>query len=214
MPLVIIWVPFAQLSGYLIKRFDKYRPLHQVGCALTLIGIGLMTLLNRNSPSAQWIWFQALCAAGLGLTSCTLPAVLAGLEEKDVAIATGTWSFLKSFGIIWGVTIPAVVFNGRINYLSANIDDVAVREMLENGQAYQHGTKGFLDSLGGVAREEVVRVYEGGLRSVWVAGTVVAGLAFLICFLERQIKLRTSLETEFGIEAPTLPVHARNESAR
>jgi hypothetical protein len=200
MPTVIIWVPFAQLSGRLLAKFGRYRPLHHIGFALATIGMGLMTLLRRDSCTGQWAGFQAIIAAGLGLTSTTLPAVLAALDEKDVATATGTWAFLRSFGIIWGVTLPAVVFNNQFNHFSSRISDLAVRALLENGHAYEHGTKAFIEMFEGAPRDEIVGVYEESLGGVWRVGVGVAGLAFLIVFLEKEIKLRRTLDTKFGMK--------------
>jgi MFS family permease len=153
MPTVIIWVPFAQLSGRLVARFGRYRPLHHIGFALATLGMGLLTLLRRDSCTGQWAGFQAIIAAGLGLTSTTLPAVLAALDEKDVATATGTWAFLRSFGIIWGVTLPAAVFNNQFNHFSSQISDPVVRGLLRDGHAYEHGTKEFIEMFEGMLRE-------------------------------------------------------------
>jgi MFS family permease len=199
MPTVVIWVPFAQIGGRLVARFGRYRPLHHVGFALATTGMGCMTLLRRSSPTGAWAGFQALIAAGLGLASSTLPAVLAALDEKDVATATGTWAFLRSFGIIWGVTLPAVVFNNQFDHFSNRISDPAVRAQLSNGQAYEHGTKLFIDSFQGALRDEIIGVYSDSLKTVWQVGTGVAGLGFLVVFLEKEIKLRTTLNTKFGM---------------
>ena len=198
-PLVIIWVPFAQLSGRLVAKTGRYKPLHVIGFLLTTVGVGLLTLLGKDSSAGQWIGFQAVVAAGLGLASTTLPAVLAALDEKDVATATGTWAFLRSFGIIWGVTLPAVVFNNQFNRLVIGIGDASVRTLLGNGKAYEHGTKVFIEGLEEGVREEIRGVYEGSLRWVWGVGAGVAGLAFCVVWLEREVRLRRTLETEFGM---------------
>jgi MFS family permease len=199
MPLIILWVPFAQLSGRLVAKFGRYRPLHHTGFALATLGMGLLSLLSRTSSAGQWVGFQSILAAGLGLSSTTLPAVLAALNEKDVATATGTWAFLRSFGIIWGVTLPAVVFNNRFSHLSSRISEPGVRALLANGRAYEHGTRAFIDSFQGQLRDEIISVYEESLRSVWLVGTGVAGVGFLVVFLEREIKLRRTLDTKFGL---------------
>ncbi len=158
-----------------------------------------MTLLGKDSSAGQWVGFQGIAAAGLGLASTTLPAVLAALDEKDVATATGTWAFLRSFGIIWGVTLPAVVFNNRFNRLVMRISNAEVRTLLGDGKAYEHGTKAFIEGFEGAVREEIRGVYEGSLRWVWGVGAAVAGVAFCVVWVEREVGLRRTLETEFGM---------------
>lgn len=102
LPTVLVMIPFAAFGGKLLEKFGRYRPFHHGGFALVMIGLGCMTLLNSDSSAGMWAIFQAVIAAGLGFISSTiLPAVLAPLEESDVATATGTWAFLRSFGIIW-----------------------------------------------------------------------------------------------------------------
>jgi hypothetical protein len=45
-------------------------------------------------------------------TSSTVPIDssrdLAALEETDVATAMGFFSFLRSFGMVWGITVPGL----------------------------------------------------------------------------------------------------------
>lgn len=199
MPLVILWVPFAQLSGRLVAKTGRYKPLHLIGFALTTVGMALLTLLGKDSSAGQWVGFQAIVAAGLGLASTALPAVLAPLDEKDVATATGTWAFLRSFGIIWGVTLPAVVFNNQFKGLVKRISDANVRAVFGDGKAYEHGTKAFIEGFEGAVRDEIRGVYEGSLRWVWGVGAGVAGLAFCVVWVEREVRLRRTLETEFGM---------------
>ncbi|TVY17886.1 Efflux pump FUS6 [Lachnellula arida] len=201
LPTVLIMVPFAAVGGKLLARVGRYRPLHHAGFALATIGFGCMTLLGKHSSTGDWVGFQALIAAGLGVVApSALPAVLAPLDEKDVATATGTWSYLKSFGIICGITLPAVAFNNQFDHLSKRISDPAVRAALSNGQAYEHGTKSFVNSFQGTLRDEIIGVYSDSLKTVWQFATAIAGFAFLIVFVEKELKLRDTLNTKFGVK--------------
>lgn len=38
-------------------------------------------------------------------------------DEADQAATTAAWSFVRSFGSIWGVAIPAAIFNNRFKVL-------------------------------------------------------------------------------------------------
>jgi cyanate permease len=102
LPTVLVTIPFAATGGKLLAKIGRYRPFHHGGFALVVIGLGCLTLLGPDSSAGLWVTFQAIISAGLGfLLSTTLPATLAPLEERDVATATGTWAFLRSFGMIW-----------------------------------------------------------------------------------------------------------------
>jgi len=58
-----------------------------------------------------------------------------------------------------------------------------------------------MSSLNGDPRltEQVVSVYTDSLRLTWVVAITLAGFGFLIVFLQREVKLRIELETEFGL---------------
>ncbi|KAL9120108.1 MAG: hypothetical protein Q9187_003342 [Circinaria calcarea] len=201
LPLVLVFPPFAALAGGIVQKTGRYRPVHQFGFALLVLGVGLCSLLDVNSNTGTWVGFQIIIAAGLGMiVAVLLPAVQANLMESDTASSTATWAFIRSLGNIWGVSIPAAVFNNRFDALLLRISDPAVRAMLSNGQAYEHASRDFINSFEGILRREIVGVYTDSLKRVWQIGVVMAGIPFLVSFAEREIKLRTELHTEYGLE--------------
>jgi hypothetical protein len=42
-----------------------------------------------------------------------LPAVHVGLAESEVGVSAACWGFIRSFGGIWGSTIPAAILNSQ-----------------------------------------------------------------------------------------------------
>lgn len=130
-----------------------------------------------------------------------LPAIQAPLEEKHVATATGMYGFARSFGAIWGVTIPSAIFNNEVRRYTDLITDKGIAHKLATGQAYEHATKAFLDSLKDEAvRDQVIEVFTHAMKTVWYVGVAFAGVGFLVTFIEKEIKLRQGLNTEFGLE--------------
>ncbi|RDL35875.1 uncharacterized protein BP5553_06487 [Venustampulla echinocandica] len=205
-PTVLVMIPFAAIGGKLLAIFGKYRPFHFVGFSLIVTGLGCLTLLRSDSSTASWVCFQAIIAAGLGfVSSSTLPAVLAPLEERDVATATGTWGFLRGFAVIWGVTIPGAIFNNQFDHLSYRVSDPATRNLLTSGHAYEHATSTFVNSLPDTIKGEIISVYSDTLKLVWQVAIGVAGVGVLLVFMEKEIKLRTGLNTEFGMKREVKP---------
>ncbi|KAF2271624.1 major facilitator superfamily protein [Westerdykella ornata] len=202
LPTVLILIPFAAVSGKLLGKLGKYKPLHFTGFAIMTIGFGLFTLLRASSSTAAWVLFQAVEAAGAGvIVSVLLPAIQAPLSQKDVATATGTFAFVRSFGIVWAVTVPATIFNHRLAQLAnARVSDPDVRAALSGGAGYEHATRAFLDSLSVPVRREVVGVYTDTLKLIWQVGIGIAGLGFCLVAVEKQISLQKDLDTEFGVK--------------
>jgi len=208
LPTILILIRFAIIAGATLSKYGRYRPLHHIGLALMVIGFGLLSLLDLQSSTAEWVIYQCVAAAGAGLVlPVLLPAVQASLTEADTALSTSTWSFVRSFGQIWGATIPAAVFNNRFESLSYRITDPVVAATLSHGGAYEHATKAFLGTVTDeVTQDQVMSVFADSLRTVWYVSIGFAGLGFLLVFIEKEIPLRKELETKFGMEEKETPI--------
>lgn len=192
----------ALVGGVVLSKIGRYKPLHLVASVPMIIAFGLFSLMDADTNPAAWVWFQLICAAGSGLMSTTLlPAVQAPLDETYVATSTGLWSFARYFGCIWGTAIPSAIFNTQCSRLARGLADTRVAEMLSGGRAYQYATAAFVNSIEDEnTRHEVVEVFAGALRFVWLIGIAFAGIGFLLVFIEKEVELRNELNTEFGIE--------------
>ncbi|KAF6805457.1 major facilitator superfamily transporter [Colletotrichum musicola] len=192
------------LAGSLTTTTGKYLHWHYLGWALTTVSAGLFTLMNDSSPAGYWVGFQILFGAGFAVVFTTqLPALLATLDEKDVAVASATWIFIRNLGAIWGIAVPSSVFNTHANsFAKSRIADDSVRVLLVNGGAYEHATSAFVASF----RENpelhrlILDLYASSLRVVWLALVGFSGLGFLLCFSIKPLELRTELSTEYGLE--------------
>lgn len=201
LPTVIVLVPFSAISGALLSKFGRYKPFHIAGFIIITIGLGCFILLDRNSSMGAWVMVQFTVAVGSGFSLSTLlPAVQAKLSDKDTAAATATWAFVRQFGVVWGVSVPAAIFNSRIETLLPRIDSETVRNALDGGAAYDHATKAYITQYQDPLRSQIVSVYEDSLQLVWIFAAAMAGLGFLLVFLEEEVSLRTENSNEFGID--------------
>ncbi|KAK4495771.1 hypothetical protein PRZ48_013039 [Zasmidium cellare] len=215
-PISACVVPFCIVGGVALSKFGRYKPIHFISWAILITGLGLCSLLDRNSSTAAWACFEIVCSAGIGLVTPTLlPAVQAPLEEKHVATSTGLWSFTRGFGSIWGVTIPSVIFTNEVRRYTGLVQDAGIAERLANGQAYELATKSFLDSITDEAvRDQVIEVFTLAIKTVWYVGIAVAGSGLLVVFIQKEVKLRQEMpETEFGMDdgRPTSRTAATDE---
>lgn len=203
LPTVVMLMIFGAVGGGAMQKFGRYRPFHHTGFALMTVGFGTFSLLDSQSSMAMWVVFQIVFAAGTGLSIGTLlAAVQAELCEADSATATGVWAVIRSFGTIWGITLSAVAFNNQCTRLSSRISDPTIGTLLSGGQAYEHATANFVNSLSSqpFLQSQVISVYSESLKLVWQVAIGISGLGFLLVFLENEVKLRTELQTEFGMK--------------
>jgi hypothetical protein len=191
----------AGISGTLLSKLGYYQPLQLFGFALLSLGTGLGILLKPDTTTVVWVVFLAITATGLSFVMTTiLPAILAPLAESDVATATGVFSFLRSFGFMWGATFSVVVFNSAFDQFAPNIRDKTVQATLARGQAFETISSPYIDNLPKEVRAEVIGVFDDALNVVWEVALALAVCGMLLVFVEKHVPLRTQLDTKYGLE--------------
>ncbi|CAI7668491.1 unnamed protein product [Penicillium palitans] len=172
LPLATTTPLFGVITGFLTTLAGRHRIFH-------FLGFG----------------FQILFGVGAGfIFASSLPAMLAALPEDEVARATATWTFIRTFGSVWGAAIPSAVFNSHMNKLAVSIPDAATRELMVNGRAYEHATVAFIRSYdGSPLKMDIMRVYVDSLRLIWYVALPFAGIGFLLAFLIKGLPLRDEL---------------------
>ena len=203
-PIATTIAPAAAVSGVLVTITGKYRLYHFLGFALMAAGCGSLSTLDAGSSMGAWIGFQLMFGLGNGMVFNTMiPPLLASLPSSEVATATATWTFMRSFGQIWGIAIPSAIFNQRIDTLVrknlAAFPNIA--RLLVRGGAYQQATAAFIRSLpeSDNVRGIVQNVYVQALKTVWYVSIPFAVIGIPIALFVKSYKLTNELETEFGM---------------
>ncbi|KAK4188648.1 major facilitator superfamily domain-containing protein [Podospora australis] len=218
LPAIPFGLPGAVVAVLLMTKFGRYKPLHLIGFGANLIGMGLFTLLDQSSSLATVVLFQAVAAVGSGFVLNTLlPAVQAQLEEKYQAQVTAAWSFMRSFGSIWGVAIPAAILGTRFEKLAREriADEQVLGMLLGDGGDGGNGNKGYENAyaefiwgnIQGKTREVVVGVYVDALKLIWYVSMGFAAVNLLVAVFEREVVLRTELETEYEMVEGNRDMH-------
>ncbi|KAI3328669.1 major facilitator superfamily domain-containing protein [Ustulina deusta] len=203
LPISLLGISGSILGAVALTRWGRYKPIHISAFAIQVIGLGLLTLQREETPVAEWVVFQSIFSIGLGLVFSTLlPAFQAFIHERDLASCTAAWYFIRLFGHVWGVATPGAIFNNRIDVLLAQgaISDAEVVRRLSAGAAYQAASASFVKQLPPARQVEVRAVYREATQRVFQIAIVFAGVAFLLSLFEKEIELRKTLDTEFGLE--------------
>ncbi|KAF4637483.1 hypothetical protein G7Y89_g597 [Cudoniella acicularis] len=207
LPTAAVCMPFTIISGGVMTKLGRYRPLLMVGFAIFPIAIGLFSKLTESSTTVYWAEIQIIAAVAIGIiTPVTLPTILTPLDESDAAVGTATWAFMRGFGTILGTAIPLVIFNSKADYLVSTRlqDNDNARILLANGGAYTPAAGGSVYSTLGLdnnpSLEATVKgIYTDSLKLCWQVGLAFALLGFLPTFLTKELPMRIELETEFGL---------------
>lgn len=197
----LVGIPAAAISLVVLSKWGRYKILHILGSALFTLGIGLFSIMDQYTSTAAWVWINIAAALGTSmLTNTQLPAFQSSIKEADQAAATASWAFIRSFGNIWGVSISAAIFNSLTASYASMVDDPRARASLMSGNSYSSATKAFVESFEEPVRQQIRNVFTRALQKVFLIGVPFAGFTFLLTLFEKEIKLRTELMTEFGLE--------------
>ncbi|KAI1876882.1 uncharacterized protein JN550_000954 [Neoarthrinium moseri] len=199
LPINAFMIPSGAVAGAILTKTGRYKPLHWAGFGVLAISCGLFSTMSSSTSTIAWAWFEILAGIGIGLPLTTqLPAVQAVLSESDTAISTSTYSFVRSFGFVWGATIPSIVFNSRVDAMLGSITDTKVRAALAGGGAYSYALS--VKDITDQTLQQTLEVYREAMRVVWFVGLAFALVGFLLVFAEKHVEMRVTLETEFGLK--------------
>lgn len=201
LPTILIGIPTAIFSGQILSRYGKYKPIHIFGFAVATLASGLYIDFSTHSSMAKIVVYQILAGIGGGcLLTTMLPSVQASHPQAAVAAATATWAFMRAFGNIWGIAIPAAIFNNQFNARLGLISDAAVRAFLGGGDAYSRASSDYISALNPKVQVEVKTVYLESLKVIWEVCVAFNALGFLLVFVEKEIKLRTTLQSDYKLK--------------
>ncbi|KAI1409978.1 MFS general substrate transporter [Hypoxylon sp. FL1857] len=197
----LVGIPGAAIALLILSKWGRYKILHVVSSGLFTLGIGLFSIMDQNTSTAAWVFINIAAALGTSMLSNTLlPAFQASLKEADQAAATASWAFIRSFGNIWGVAISAAIFNSFTASYAPMVDDPRARALLTSGNSYSSATKAFVESFQEPVRQQIRTIFTKSLQKVFLIGVPFSGFVFLLTLFENEVKLRTELKTDFGLE--------------
>ena len=126
----LLFIPFmvSVVGGFVVAGFATaatgyYTPFVWASTVLMSIGAGLITTIQIHSTTrAQWIGYQILCGAGIGMgEEQGLYMVQTTLPDGDVATGVGIILFSITFGGALFVALAQAVFLDRISSLLRTI---------------------------------------------------------------------------------------------
>ncbi|TBU29672.1 iron permease [Dichomitus squalens] len=188
---------FAIFTGISVEIFNKYRPQNYVGWAFTIVGFGLLTMLDPTSDAKMFIGFQIPLGVGLGILwiSTQFP-ILAPLPYSNSAYALAFWIFVRNFAQSWGIVVGGAILQ---NVLSARLPRAYTRT-LPRGQEFAYSIIPQIHRLQQPLQGEVRVAFADGTRLIWwvMLGMSVAGL--LTCLLMREEEIKTSMDDTWALQ--------------
>lgn len=173
---------FSLVAGAFVSSIGYVTPPAVIGSAIGTIGLGLLTLLNVDTTTAQWVGYEILASAGFGLSiQQGFTAVQTVLDPADMAVGTAAVVASQSLGGAIFLSVGNSVFQNEL--LKALRDDVLpgvdIKKVIDGGAA------SFRHLVPANELPLMLQVYNGALQKVFMVGIPLGVLAALIsCFIE------------------------------
>ncbi|KAL8790902.1 MAG: hypothetical protein Q9213_000327 [Squamulea squamosa] len=178
-PLVVGVSICTILSGGLISTFGHYVPLMILASILGTIGTGLCYTLGLDSPSSQWIGYQALAGIGIGL-GFQIPIIVAqaSVDPEDISSASALILFFQTVGGSFFVAAGQSAFENRlISSLPKNAPGVSP------AQAVQTGATSLRDVFHGAQLTGIIASYLEGIQLSFAIAIALIGFSIVAAVL-------------------------------
>ena len=174
------------IGGGLVGKVGYFQPFLILGSILAIIGAGLMYSLDIHSSAGQYIGYQIIFGAGLGI-SIQVPVIAAQALSSlaDIPLVTASILFFQLGSGAFSVSAAQSIFdNILISKLPVLAPGVSAAEIVVAGSTgiRQHFT---MEQIPGILLS-----YMAGLKAAWAMGIALAGVTLLVSFLPewRSIK--------------------------
>ncbi|KXG51926.1 Major facilitator superfamily domain, general substrate transporter [Penicillium griseofulvum] len=190
MPTIVAMVVFSIVGGIAMSKLPPSWAVlnNMIAFVIMSIGLGCFTILTPSSVTAVHVVLQIIVAGGNGLLLATLlPNVQGQFDSEDMTAVTALFNFLRSFALVWGMTIPSIIFNQSVDR-NLGLVPQELRPLLEGGGAYVRASNNFMQSFHGTTKEQILDLYELALRDTWWGAMAFALLGLLLVALQRPGK--------------------------
>ncbi|KAJ8454776.1 hypothetical protein ONZ51_g12836 [Trametes cubensis] len=218
LPTALCISPSATLQGIIVSRTGKYRLIvsprikHSIAgrhrsWAAMLVGMGLMTLLDADSPIAVTIPIQIIAGVGFGLVYATIFTVMAPLEPVHNASALSFLLFVRTLSSAWAIPISATILQ---NALRTRLP-AAFLATIPAGHDLAYSAIPAIPALPEPLQREVRDAFAASFRLVWRVMLGLCGVGLLSVALQDHVPLHTKMDERWGLEEET---HAEVGAAR
>ena len=201
-PFVISLSITSALVGVFIKRTGQYLAAIWFGLSLMTVGFGLFIVLPAGDTWSRIIIFQIIAGIGVGPNfQSPLLALQTHVAPRDIATATATFAFFRSFSSAISVVIGGVIFqNGMKTRQSALIAATNQQIGHELGGGGAGAAAAVVKALPEPGRHAVRAVYVASLREMWIFYVCIAATGlFASLFIKKTRLTKTHEVTKTGL---------------
>ena len=192
LPLILGLMFTSILSGRVISRTGRYKAFPVTGMLVMALGMYLLSTMGPTTTQLSASAYMVVLGLGLGMVMQVLVlAVQNAVDQRDLGVATGTATFLRSMGGAFGVALLGTVLSNR---LAANLAELLPGGKLPPGVSPDtlKGSPAAILSLPEAVRGPVIDAFARSIDTVFLVGVPIAIIGFAITLLLREVPLRST----------------------
>ncbi len=194
LPMMLGVVLASVVSGQLISRTGRYKVFPLLGCAMSVAGMYLLSLLDAHTRRPEYSLYMAILGLGMGMILPVLVlAVQNSVRPADIGAATSANNYFRQIGGSVGAAVFGTLFAHRLG------DRLAAE--LPHGAALtdpESVTPQLVRTLPAAVRDGYVAAYAEAMPRIFLYLVPVLVLGFLFAFLLKE----KPLVTQHGPTAP------------
>ncbi|KAI0374828.1 MFS amino acid permease [Pilatotrama ljubarskyi] len=201
---------FSAISGWIIFRTGRWRPVMWFAWAVMTFGWGLMIMLDDTSNEAEKTLYPLVTALGLGcLFSTPLIGLQASMPLKDMAVSTSAFLLLRTLGGTIGISAGEAIISSelrkRVSHIAGPAIDTSPSAITQIVRQIPHIPNS-------VQRAALTHAYTRSIGTIWLVNTPLAGAGFIMVLFLRGYTLKRVVRTAGPEPAKTADVEAQGQA--
>ncbi|KAH8818714.1 iron permease [Flagelloscypha sp. PMI_526] len=189
--------PMAIANGVYVQVFQRYRDGNYAGWVLSIIGFGVLSLLKADSTTGQWVGYQMVSGAGVGiLFAATVFSSLAPLPVERAAASLAFFTFMRAFAQTWGITITATILQ---NELKKSLPSEFTSQF-PAGVEIAIAIIDQIPSLPEPLQSEVKVAFAGSMSVVWKTMVGISGIGLFSVLFMKEIPMTNVKDANFALK--------------
>ncbi|MFT4082886.1 MAG: MDR family MFS transporter [Nocardioides sp.] len=188
LPMVVGLLITSIAAGTIVGRTGRYKIFPIIGSAVTAFGLYLLSTMDAGTSTLAMSIYLLVLGLGIGMCMQILTLIVQNTAEfKDLGVATSGVTFFRTLGSSFGASILGTIY---ANALSDKLAAAVVKAGITDTDSISTPAK--IHALAAAQRDPIVNAYADSLHVVFLWAVPVAGLAFLLALLLKEVPLRES----------------------
>ncbi|KAI0336510.1 MFS amino acid permease [Cubamyces sp. BRFM 1775] len=200
---------FSVVSGQVISRTGRWRPIMWAAWAIMVLGWGLMTMLDDTSNTAMQVLYPLVAALGIG---CLFQTPLIGLQAamplKDMATSTAAFILIRTLGGTVGISVGEAIISSE---LRKRVSHIAGLSIDTSPSALTQIVRQIPKIPNMVQRVALTHAYTRAISTIWVVNTPLVGVGFIMVLFLRGYTLKRAVRTANQDGEKPTDIEAQNE---